>query len=208
MAQTAQFTVAEVAFVLREPIRAVKKALEAGPVRPVLLRRAGAPIRAIDKSDLFYLYAVRELREELTPKARTDLYETLRRWAKEPRGEVSYGRLRVAVADLFQEVERRTANLAELAEKVAFRADGEPVLKGTDIEAYRIAALLGGGLSVAEVLEDYPSLSCDQVETAKAYAEVHPKVGRPYPRTTVKRALRSAGLQTLDEVWDDDSAAE
>ena len=42
MAHTAQFTAAETAFVLREPIRAVKKALDAGPVRPVLLRRAGS----------------------------------------------------------------------------------------------------------------------------------------------------------------------
>jgi uncharacterized protein (DUF433 family) len=208
MAQAAQFTVAEAAFVLREPIRAVKKALDAGPVRPVLLRRAGAPVRAIDKGDLFYLYAVRELREELTPKARTEFYDAFRRTLTEDSDEVFLGRLRIAIADLVQEVEQRTASLAELSEKVAFRADGEPVLKGTDTEVHRIAALLDGELSVDEVLEDYPSLSREQVETAGAYAEAHPKAGRPYPRTTAKRALRDAGLEALDEVWDDDRAGE
>jgi hypothetical protein len=64
----AQFTAAEAAFVLREPVRAVKKSLDLGPVRPVLVRRAGASVRAIEWRDLFYLYAVRALRDELTPR--------------------------------------------------------------------------------------------------------------------------------------------
>ena len=34
-------------------------------------------MRAIGWSELFYLYAVRTLREELTPKARTEFYEAL-----------------------------------------------------------------------------------------------------------------------------------
>jgi hypothetical protein len=77
MAQIVQFTASEAAFVLREPVRVVKKALDAGPVRPVLQRRAGASVRAIGWSDLFYLYAVRALRDELTPKARTEFYKAL-----------------------------------------------------------------------------------------------------------------------------------
>jgi hypothetical protein len=70
MSKTLRFTAAEAAFVLQEPIKSVKKALYEGPVLPVLLHRAGSPVRAIDASDLFYLYAVRTLRDELTPKAR------------------------------------------------------------------------------------------------------------------------------------------
>jgi uncharacterized protein (DUF433 family) len=198
-----QFTAAEAAFVLREPLRAVKKALDAGPVRPVLLRRAGSAVRMIDWRDLFYLYAIQALREELTPKARSEFYEAIQTTPLERNGEVRFGRFRIAVADLIEEVERRTANLTALAGSVAFRADGEPLLRGTEIEVYRIAALLAGGMTVSEVLEDYPSLSREAVEHAKAYAEAHPKAGRPYPGTTAKRALQGAALEALDEVLDD-----
>lgn len=195
----ARFTAAEAAFVLREPVRSVKKSLDLGPVRPVLVRRAGTPVRAIEWRDLFYLYAVRALRDELTPKARSEFYEALQQTAIERRGEVRFGRFRISVRDLVQEVERRTADLAALAGKVEFRADGEPLLKGTQVEAYRITALLEGGASVAQALEDYPSLSREHVETARAYAEAYPKMGRPYPRASVKRALQGAGLEALDD---------
>ena len=74
-----QFTAAEAAFVLREPIRTVKKALDRGPVRPVLQPRSGSQVRVIFWADLFYLFAVRVLGEDLTPKARTELYEAVQR---------------------------------------------------------------------------------------------------------------------------------
>jgi uncharacterized protein (DUF433 family) len=199
MTHAAQFTAAEAAFVLREPVRAVKKALDAGPVRPVLLRRAGASVRAIGWSDLFYLFAVRFLRDELTPKARTEFYEALHRNPTLRRDEVRFGRFRISISDLVEEVERRTSDLAALAETVAFRADGEPLLKETEIEVYRIAALLDGGASIKQVMEDYPSLSPKEIEAARAYADAYPKAGRPYPRTSAKRALHGAGLEALDD---------
>jgi uncharacterized protein (DUF433 family) len=204
MNQIAQFTAAEVAFVLQEPLRLVKKALDAGPVRPMLARKAGAPVRTIAWPDLFYLFAVRALREELTPKARVEFYEALQRGPLDRRREIQFGRLRVAVGDLIDEVESRTTKLAELVDKVEFRADGEALLKDTGIEVYRIAALLDGGLTVEDVLADYPSLTPGRIESAKAYAVAHPKPGRPYPRTTAKRALRDAGLEALDEALGDD----
>jgi uncharacterized protein (DUF433 family) len=165
----------------------------------LLLRRDGAPVRAIEWRDLFYLYAVRALRDELTPKARTEFYEALQQAPIERGDEVRFGRFRISVSDLVKEVERRTTDLATLAGKVEFRTDGEPLLKGTSVEVYRIVALLDGGAPMEQVLEDYPSLSRNQVETAQAYAEAYPKAGRPYPRTSVKRALQGAGLEALDD---------
>ena len=208
MTKVAQFTAAEAAYVLEEPVRAVKKALDAGPVQSVLVPRPGGSVRAIEWSDLFYLFAVRVLREELTPKARAEFYEAIRRHPLERSREVQFGRIRVAVADLVEEVERRTKKLSELHDKVEFRSDGEPLLNGTDIEAHRIAALLDGGMTVDEVLADYPSLTRDAVEVAKAYVDTYPKAGRPYPRTTAKRALRGAGLEALDEALGDDDSYE
>jgi uncharacterized protein (DUF433 family) len=199
MAEALAFTAAEVAFVLREPVKTIKKALDDGPVQAKLVAKGGGTVRAVEWSDLLYLFAVRTLRDELTPKARNEFYHALKRDPSEQTREVRFGRLSVAIDDLRAEVEDRARELVELAEKVEFRKDGEAVLKESGVEVYRIAALLNGGLTPEDICKDYPSLSPKAVAVAKAYAEAHPKSGRPYPSTTVKRALAGAGLEALDE---------
>jgi uncharacterized protein (DUF433 family) len=204
MSEAVAFTAAEVAFVLREPVKTVKKALDEGPVQAKLVRRAGSAVRAIEWTDVLYLFAVRTLRDELTPKARREFYHALKRVPVERAHEVRFGRLSVAIDDLKAEVHKRARELADLAEKVEFRRDGEALLKGTDIEVHRIAALLGGGMTPEQIGEDYPLLTPQAVAAAKAYAAAHPKAGRPYPSETVKRALKGAGLEALDEVMDEE----
>jgi uncharacterized protein (DUF433 family) len=154
-------------------------------------------------ADLLYLFAVRALREDLTPKARGQLHEALGRVLPECVDEVRFGRFRVAIADLVDEVKKRTIELAELQDKVAHADDGKAVLDSRGVEVHRIAALLNGGLSVNAVLEEYPFLSPAAVETARAYAQACPRPGRPYPRTTANRAMRDAWPEPPDEVPDD-----
>jgi len=161
-------------------------------------------VRAVEWADVIYLFAVRTLRDELTPKARNEFYHALKRVPIERTHEVRFGRLSVVIDDLKAEVQKRTQELADLAEKVEFRKDGEAVLQGTDIEVHRIASLLGGGMTPEQISEDYPSLTREAIATAKAYAEAHPKAGRPYPSMTVKRAMAGAGLEALDEVLDEE----
>jgi len=206
MAEMTRFTAAEAAFVLREPIRAVKKALDRGPVRPTLELRSGVTLRVIDWADLLYLVAVRALREDLTPSARQGFYEALRRVQPACGDEVRFGRFRVAVADFVDEVKQRTTELVDLRNAVAFADDGKPVLAARGVEVHRIAALLNGGLSVDAVLEEYPFLSHDAVEIARAYALASPRPGRPYPRTTANRAMRENRLEPPDEVPLEDDA--
>jgi len=201
---TLAYTAAEVAFVLREPVKSVKKALDEGPDEAKLVRKGAGVVRAVGWTDLLYLFAVRILRDELTPKARHEFYRALKRAPIDQAREVRFGRLSVAIDDLKAEVEKRASELAELAENVAFRNDGEPVLKGTNVEVYRIAALLSGGASPEAIAEDYPSLTHYLIATAKAYGLAYPKPGRPYPAKTAKRALKGAGLEALDEVLDDE----
>ena len=200
MEAKSQFTAAEAAFVLREPTRAVKKALDRGPVRPVLQPRPGSPVRVISWADLFYLFAVRVLGEDLTPKARVDLYEAVQRAQPWCGDELRFGRFRIAVADLVDEVKKRVSELDELQNKVARADNGKPVLDARGVEVHRIAALLRGGLSVDAVVEEYPFLSHDAVETARAYAQAFPRPGRPYPRTTAARARREAELELPEQV--------
>ena len=79
MTEALAFTAAEVAFVLREPVKAVKKALDEGPVEARLVPTAGGTVRAVEWRDLLYLFAARALRDELTPKARNEFYHALER---------------------------------------------------------------------------------------------------------------------------------
>lgn len=203
MTDTNAFTAAQVAYMLREPLKAIKKALDEGPVHAKFVAKPGGSVRVVDWGDLVYLYSIQSLRDELTPKARNEFYWALKHQPIERTEEVSFGKLIVTLVDVKAELGQRVQELAKLGEKVEFRKDGEAVLKGTDIEVHRIAALLKGDLTAQEICEDYPSLTPEKIATARDYAEAHPKQGRPYPSTTVKRALRGAGLEALDDVLDE-----
>lgn len=52
---------------------------------------------------------------------------------------------------------------------------GLPVVRGTRIPAHLIWHLVRQGAPLIEILEDYPSLYPEDVETAVRYAEEHPE---------------------------------
>ena len=47
---------------------------------------------------------------------------------------------------------------------------GKPVIRGTRITVELILRKLGGGLTPAEILADYPRLTEDDIHAAQAYA--------------------------------------
>jgi hypothetical protein len=63
--------------VLNEPLDAFKKVVERGPVRARVVRIGGQRVRKFDLGDLVFLHAERELKTELTPKGRAELYQAL-----------------------------------------------------------------------------------------------------------------------------------
>ena len=76
---------------------------------------------------------------------------------------------------------------------------GETLIRGTRVEAHRIAALVEGGMSIEGVVFDYPGLSAEQVAGAIAYARAYPQCGRSYPSRTVKSVFRR-GTGSMREV--------
>jgi uncharacterized protein (DUF433 family) len=56
---------------------------------------------------------------------------------------------------------------------------GTPVIRGTRIPAYDIAALAEAGELMDRILEDYPGITAEAVELAAFYAEANPLQGRP-----------------------------
>ena len=56
---------------------------------------------------------------------------------------------------------------------------GTPVIKGTRVPVYDIAAAIDSGTAIDRILKSYPSLKDWQVELASVYAKAVPPRGRP-----------------------------
>ena len=69
---------------------------------------------------------------------------------------------------------------------------GTPCIKGTRLTVYIVKARLDGGDTVAELVDDYPHLTVEQIEAATDYAARVPFVehpdGRPWRKVKVQAA--------------------
>ncbi|MDA8349392.1 MAG: DUF433 domain-containing protein [Pseudomonadota bacterium] len=93
---------------------------------------------------------------------------------------------------------RRTTKRMErlLAARDAVIADpdvlgGTPVLRGTRVPVYDVAASVAAGLPMDRILAAYPSLDADKVDLATIYAEANPARGRPRTREELPEGARS-----------------
>ncbi len=192
------FSFAQAAFVVGEPVATFKKTVERAPVRPKVTGPQSR--RSLVFVDLIFLHAYAELKREFTDTSRVELYQALRKQSDQASiSVVSFGKHQYDLSDHYSAVVAKLKKLRSLAEQVD--ASGtEPLIKGTKVEVHRIAALLAGGATVERILADFPSLDEDKVRAAELYAAAHPKVGRPYPKTTAKQALEAVDLSVLDAV--------
>ena len=185
------WTIAQAAMIIEKPSQLLQKTVERAPVKPALARRGGRRIYIFEMRDLVFFCALDDMKDGITSNKQIELYKALKSMPAETAiGSINIGSLRYD----FKPYVRRVKKNIEATEKLfrlIDRTGDEPVIKGTDINAYRIAAL-HDGMTVQEILRDYPSLSEPQVLAAKAYAESHPKSGRPYPRSTAKKIMLEA----------------
>jgi uncharacterized protein (DUF433 family) len=56
---------------------------------------------------------------------------------------------------------------------------GAPIVRGTRVPVYDVAACMAAGFPTKRILAAYPSLEEDQVDLAAIYAEANPARGRP-----------------------------
>lgn len=59
---------------------------------------------------------------------------------------------------------------------------GTPVIKGTRVPVYDVAASVAIGIPMERILSSYPSINREQVELAALFAEANPQRGRPRQR--------------------------
>lgn len=191
------FPLPQVAFVLGETVDEVKKTVDYNKVDFGHVVYRGRRVRALDFKTIVFLAWAHEHKDEVKPLLRLKLYSNLKEHSVVPRllrsGDVS-----VRLDSALSNVKKRVDELRKIDTLISENEAGEKILNGTEIEVYRIAALLEGGMSVDDVLRDYPSMTKEQVVTAKAYADIYPKLGRPYPRITAKAAMDQIDFSALE----------
>jgi len=202
---SSDFTAAEAAFVTGRPLSAIRKAVSEGALRA---RRRGtdrAGTRLLGLPELRYLRALDRLQDRLSPVAQGELYAAVRALGPDEH-RVELGPLAVDLTTFDREVEERLRRLGAVREAVDGHGQKDPVLRGTDVSVYVIAALVGGG-GPDEALYAYPSLSPEQVMAAAEYARAYPKKGRPYPAKSFKRMLTELEWPDDGEEADDETPA-
>lgn len=88
---------------------------------------------------------------------------------------------------------RRTGDRLRLTGSVPVEIDpdlvgGEPVSKGTRVPVRHIGLLTREGVSLAEILEDYPALDEQDVAFARLFIELRRDPGRPRKPLAFARA--------------------
>lgn len=154
----------------------------------------------MDAHDVFYLNLLVSLPVTLKPGDRRDLYALIRhrlrtsgRWAATDdrlrlRGTVDV-EFDTAVAR--RQLARRLRIFRRGRQRVASDPDiggGAPIFAGTRIAIRHIGLLAKKGVPVAEILDDHPALTEDDVAFARLHVDLRPDPGRPRKALEFKRS--------------------
>lgn len=205
MAETMTLTLRETAFVFGDKLKNIVRLIDEHAELGVKVAHGNRNLRVLGMPDLIYLQALNEVGDLLTPRGRFELHKALLHGRA--KHQISVGKFSLPIDQLQNDVEKRLGALKRLKDTVEGNPE-DPVIKGTRIEVYRISALMDGGVTHQAVLEDYPSLTQEQIELACAYAEAIPKKGRPYPKVSFKRVIGALGLDALDDALAADRSGE
>ena len=67
------------------------------------------------------------------------------------------------------------------------RLAGTPVIRGTRVPVYDVAASVAASIPIERILTAYPGLDLEKVELATLFAEAYPPRGRPRLRAELPR---------------------
>lgn len=191
------WTITQAAMIIGKPPDAFQRIVERAPLKPTQAQRGNRRFYVFTMRDLVFFGALDELKNGLTKQKQAEFYNILKTMPdNSPIGSVKIGHLKYDFSPFVRQV-KRGIEATEKLYKLIDPSGEEPMIKGTGISAYRIAAL-HDGMTVEEILADYPSLAREQILAARAYAEGHPKAGRPYPKSTAKRSMRKTRVDAAE----------
>jgi uncharacterized protein (DUF433 family) len=194
-------TLNEAGYVVEQSNTAINRAVDRGVIRAKLQRRGKVKLRSVGSAELRFLAIAGEVERKLTPAGRREVYEAMRRLSADA-DRLEIGVMSFQLADVDRRIAGRLKRLESVKGLIDEQCGAEPVLRGTDVPVYEIAALRRGQ-TVAEIIEDYPGLTPAQVDAAAEYAKVYPKTGRPLPPRSLKRMLSDMAASGVWEVEGD-----
>jgi uncharacterized protein (DUF433 family) len=176
------YTPAQAAAVTGLKLAAVHKAIDGKLIRP--RTRSGAIARRLlTKEQLIFLQLEAEGLRLLPVKVRREIAEQIRQSPKVDVLAVGSGTaLLVDVTTARRKVESQLTRLARIGDSIVSDPEivrGTPVFKGTRIQVDLVAGMLAKGATLEQILEGYPSLNKQQVDSAAFYMSAFPRRGRP-----------------------------
>ena len=93
--------------------------------------------------------------------------------------------LTIDLAPFWKGVDERLVRLNAARAQVSVDDEilsGTPIIKGTRVPVYDVAASVAAGIPMERILSSYPRLKREQVELAALFAEANPQRGRPRQR--------------------------
>jgi uncharacterized protein (DUF433 family) len=198
-----KLTLNEAGYVVEQSSTAINRAVDRGIIKAELQWRGNSRLRKIGSSELRFLAIAHDTGKDLTPTARRKVYEAMRRLPADARS-VSVGIMEFKLVEIDRRIADRLRQLQCVKDLVDDNAGSDPVIRGTGVSAYVVAALAQGE-TLAEIIDDYPGLTPAQVEAAIEYAKVYPKPGRPLPVRSFKKLL---GDMAEAGVWEVESSDE
>jgi uncharacterized protein (DUF433 family) len=202
MASAVSLTLNEAGYVVGQSSTAINRAVDRGVIKAKLQRRGNCRLRKIGPAELRFLAIAGEIEKDLTPGARRKVYEAIRRLPADAH-RLEMGIMEFKLTEVDRRIAERLQRLSAVKALVIARPEAHPIIRGTDIPVYVIAAL-ARGQTVAEIIEDYPGLTPEQIDAAVEYAKVYPKTGRPLPTRSFKRMLGDMAESGVWDVEDDD----
>jgi uncharacterized protein (DUF433 family) len=187
------FSLKEAAAIAGVPEPAVRKAIEAGTVRPRAVSVGRARRYRFGVGDMLYLKLVAGFPLALSGEDKAAL-RCLIEHREPPTGRWQAGEegdLVVRAGEVAVRVEAGPVRRALARDLLAYRRGrrrvvsdpavlgGEPVFEETRIPLAHVAALIAKGVSLEEIAEDYPALSHGDLAFAAIHARMKPDPGRP-----------------------------
>jgi uncharacterized protein (DUF433 family) len=180
------YTPAQAAATTGLSLAAVHKAIDTGLIKAKTAGTGGTVRRLLTREQIVYLQLEAEGVRLLPLSARRSVARAMRRTPQID--EVALGNGHVLLIKVSTARRKADEGLRRLlrAEKMVISdpeiLGGTPVYRETRIPVRLVADMLAQGASTKEILEGYPSLSREMVESAPIYVRAFPRRGRPARR--------------------------
>jgi uncharacterized protein (DUF433 family) len=188
------YTPAQAAATTGLSLAAIHKAIDTGLIKAKTAGTGGTVRRLLTREQIVYLQLEAEGVRLLPLSARRSVAKAMRRSPQID--EVALGNGHVLLIKVSTARRKAEEGLRRLlrAEKMVMSdpeiLGGTPVYRKTRIPVRLVADMLAQGASTKEILEGYPSLSREMVESAPIYVRAFPRRGRPARRPWARQKPR------------------